>query len=54
MALVIDNNGCEKTRSITVPDNTIPVAINFENKDISCFGANDGHITTLGNSTSSS
>ncbi|GEM_PF-2062060 len=54
MVLVIDNNGCEKTRSITVPDNTIPVAINFEKKDISCFGANDGQITTLVNSTSNS
>ena len=50
--LVVDDNGCEQTMSITVPDNTIPVAINFEKKDISCFGANDGQITTLVNSPS--
>lgn len=52
MILVLDDNGCEQAMSITVPDNTIPVEINFEKKDISCFGANDGQITTLVNSTS--
>ena len=52
MILVIDNNGCETTRSITIPDNSIPVDINFEQKNISCFGANDGQITTSVNSPS--
>jgi len=47
MVLVIDDNGCEKTMSINIPDNTIPVNINFDKKDISCFGANDGQLTTL-------
>jgi len=50
MVSVIDNNGCETTQSITVPDNSIPVDINFEPKHISCFGANDGQITALVNS----
>ncbi len=50
--LVLDDNGCEQTMTISVPDQTIPIDINFEKKDISCFGANDGQITTLVNSPS--
>ncbi len=46
MILVVDNNGCETSMSVTVPDNSIEVAINFDKKDISCFGAADGTITT--------
>lgn len=52
MILVIDGNGCEKSMSIKVPDNSIPLGMNFTKKDISCFGAADGAIiTTLTNQT---
>lgn len=50
--LVLDDNGCKNSMSIIIADNTIPVDINYNKKDIRCFGDNDGQITTLVNSPS--
>jgi len=52
MILVIDDNGCEKSLSVNIPDSSIPIEIKFDKKDISCFGAADGGVITNLSNTS--
>jgi gliding motility-associated-like protein len=44
MILVLDGSGCEKSIPVTVPDQSNPMTINFNKKDISCFGQQDASI----------
>ena len=46
MVLVLDDNGCERTTNVTVPNEAISFTHNFDVKNISCFGRQDGEITT--------
>uniref|UniRef100_UPI004048CF6B PKD domain-containing protein n=3 Tax=Roseivirga sp. TaxID=1964215 RepID=UPI004048CF6B len=42
---ISDANGCTTTRSFNVTQ-PLPLAINYVASNVSCFGANDGNITT--------
>lgn len=45
--LVIDDLGCEASQKVVITDNSIPVNLNLEKNNISCFGRTDGQITSL-------
>lgn len=51
--IVVDNNGCEVARTITISNPNQPIYEVEKIQDVSCFGGNDGIInfTTFGNMT---
>jgi hypothetical protein len=50
---VSDQNGCSKTASVTISSGQAP-EINISQKNVSCFGGNDGELSVSGQSLSGS